>query len=139
MHGINFGRVILGGLIAGLVLNIGESVLNLAFLGSEWEAAMRAINKPPVGGGAIGIMVALGFGLGITAVWLYAAIRPRYGAGLRTAVCAGLFVWTLAYAWPSLSGLPMDVFPQRLFVISMLWGLFEVPLATAAGAWFYKE
>lgn len=139
MNGINLGRVLLGGLIAGLVLNIGESVLNMLFLGSEWEAAMRALNRPPVGGGAIGILVALGFALGITAVWLYAAIRPRYGAGFRTAVCAGLFVWTLAYAWPALSGMPMNVFPHRLFVISMLWGLFEVPIATVAGAWLYRE
>ena len=139
MGGINLGRVILGGLVAGLILNIGESVLNLVFLGNEWEQALRAINKSPVGGGAVGIMVVLGFGLGITAVWLYAAVRPRYGAGPRTAVCAGLFVWTLAYAWPSLSGMPMEVFPNRLFLISMLWGLLEVPLATVAGAWLYKE
>ncbi len=139
MAGINLGRVILGGLLAGVVLNVGETVLNMLILGKDWEDAMRAINKPAVGGGAIGILMALGFVLGIVAVWLYAAIRPRFGVGPRTAICAGLTVWMLTYAWPSLSGMPMNIFPHRLLVISMLWGLFEVPIATVAGAWLYKE
>lgn len=40
--------------------------------------------------------IVMGFVFGIAAVWLYAAIRPRYGAGIGTPVRAGIAVWSFA-------------------------------------------
>ena len=37
----------------------------------------------------LGSFVIWGLFVGIFPVWLYAAIRPRYGAGLKTALGAG--------------------------------------------------
>jgi hypothetical protein len=139
MGNINYARVVLGGLIAGVIINIGEFILNGFILAADYEEAMKALNKPPMGGAVIGYMVALCFILGILLTWVYAAIRPRFAPGPRTAVCAGLIVWALTYVWPSLSGMAMDILPARLFVIGMVWGLFEVPIASLAGAWFYRE
>ncbi len=139
MGAINYGRVLLGGLAAGVILNLGEIILNTRIVARDWEEAMKAIDKPPISGSATAVFVALMFILGIMMCWLYAAIRPRYGPGPRTALCAALTVWGLAYAWPSLSALPMGVFPARLFVIGMIWGLLEVPLAGLLGAWLYAE
>ncbi len=139
MSKINYGRVILGGLVAGLVLNIGELVLNMQLLGRDWEAAMKALNQPPISESASVVFIVLCFVLGILLAWLYAALRPRFGAGPKTAICAGLFVWAIAYAWSSFSALAMGVFPARLLWISMIWGLVEVPLAALAGCWFYRE
>jgi hypothetical protein len=132
MGKINLGRVILGGLLAGVVLNVGESILNMPILGAEWEEAMRSLNKTPFGGSAIAIFVVLGFLLGIAIVWLYAAIRPRFGAGPKTAVCAGLFVWAIAYLYLSVGQMPLNIFPVRLLAISTIWGLVEVPLSRGA-------
>jgi hypothetical protein len=139
MGKINYGRVVLGGIIAGLILNIGELVLNMLVLAKDWEAAMRALNMPPIGGSASLIFIVLCFVLGVMQVWLYAALRPRFGAGPKTAICTGLYVWALAYAWSSFSAMAMGVFPARLFWISLIWGLFEVPIAALAGCWFYRE
>jgi hypothetical protein len=139
MGRINYGRVILGGLLAGLILNLGELLLNTQIVGEDWNEAMRAIGKQPVSANATVIFVILGFVVGVLAIWLYAMIRPRFSPGLKTAIWAGLMVWALAYAWPSLSGMPMGIIPSRLFLISMIWGLFEVPIATSVGAWVYKE
>jgi len=139
MGKINYGRVVLGGLVAGLVLNIGELVLNMQILARDWDEAMKSLNRPPMGGIAPVVFIILCFALGILLTWVYAAIRPRFGAGPKTAICAALVVWTLAYAWPSVSGMVMDVFPSRLFLIGMLWGLLEVPIASLAGNWFYRE
>jgi hypothetical protein len=139
MGKICYGRLVLGGLVAGLVLNIGELVLNMWFLAKDWEDAMKALNKQPMGGSASIAFVVLCFVLGILITWVYAAIRPRFGPGPKTAVCAGLAVWMLAYAWPSLSAMVMGVFPAKLFVIGMIWGFFELLIAALAGCWFYKE
>ena len=139
MGKINYVRVTLGGLLAGLIIDLGETLLNTVFLAGEWEEAMRAIGKTPAGAGAMVVFVILGFALGWTLVWVYAAIRPRMGPGPKTAICAGLVVWLLSYAWSSISALPMGVFPTRLVIIGMIWGLVEIPVAALAGAWLYKE
>lgn len=139
MQDINLGRVILGGLLAGLVINIGETILNVPLLGEQMDTAMRERGLEPVAGGAIAAFVLMAFGLGIVAVWIYAAIRPRMGPGPKTAICAGLVVWALAYLYPTLSMVTMDLFPTSLALVALVWGLFEAPLATVAGAWLYKE
>jgi hypothetical protein len=45
----NLTRVLLGGLLAGLVINIGETNLDMVVLGADMEAALVARNLPPVG------------------------------------------------------------------------------------------
>jgi hypothetical protein len=139
MQEINNGRVLLGGLLAGLIINVGETILNVPLLGAEMDAAMRERGLEPVAGSAIGAFVLMAFALGIAAVWLYAAIRPRFGPGPKTAICAGLVVWALAYLYPTLGMIVMDLFPMNLALVALVWGLFEATLATLAGAWLYRE
>ena len=128
-----------GGLLAGLIINIGEFILNEPILGAELEEVMAGMNREPPGTGAIMIFVMMGFAIGILAVWLYAAIRPRFGPGAKTAACAGLTVWALGWLVPNISFMAMDFFPMNLLVIATVWSLVEVTLATVAGAWLYTE
>ena len=139
MGGINFGRVVLGGLLAGLVIDASEYVLNGVVLGQDMDAAMRRLNLPTVGGSAIAVFLVLGFALGIAGIWFYAAIRPRFGAGVRTALCAGSAVWFFAYLYPNIGLVVLGFFPGRLITIATVWGLVELLVAAVAGAWFYKE
>ena len=136
----NRGRVILGGLLAGVVINIVEFVTNGVVLRDSWGAAMQALGKPAeLSTGAIVVFNVWGFLLGIAAVWLYAAIRPRYGSGPNTAVRAGLVAWTIAVFLPNLGNYPLGLFPVRLLVMSAVVSLIEIPVATVVGAWAYKE
>jgi MFS family permease len=140
MDKINWTRVILGGLLAGVVINVVEFVLNSLVLGPQFAAAMEALGKP--GGMTAGVtasMVAVGFALGIFAVWLYAAIRPRYGAGPKTAIRAGFAVWLLGYLLMSLFPIVTGLFPAGLMTIALVVGVVELPVATLLGAWLYKE
>ena len=139
MGGINFGRVVLGGLLAGLVIDVSESILNGVVLAGDMDAAMRQRNLPAIGGGAIAVFLVLGFALGIATIWLYAAIRPRFGAGVKTALCAGSAVWFFAYLYPSIGMVVLGFFSVQLITIATLWGLVELLVAGAAGAWLYTE
>lgn len=139
MAGINVVRVLVGGLVAGLVINVSEFILNMVVLGADMSTAMARLNLPPVGGLAICAFVTLGFVLGIMTVWLYAAIRPRYGAGPRTALCAGSAVWFLAYVYGSVGLVAIGVFPAGMMTIALVWGLGELLVASVAGAWMYRE
>ena len=139
MSRINLGRVLIGGLLAGLLINLSEFILNGVVFAEEMNAAMAALNKPPIADSMIALFVILGFGLGFMLVWVYAAIRPRFGAGVQTAICASLAVWGLAYLYPNLFMIIMNIFPTRLIVIATAWGLAEVLIAGVAGAWLYSE
>jgi len=139
MEKINLKTVLLGGLLAGLVMNIGEFVLNGLVIGEAWMEWAKSMNLPEMAGNVIIFYVIWSFLTGIALVWLYAAIRPRFGAGIRTAVYAGLFIWVTMWVLGFGSMLIQGVFPNDLILISIVWGLFEVPLASVAGAYLYKE
>jgi len=140
MGKINWGRVFLGGLIAGVIVNLSEFLVNGMLLMDEWAKAMQALGRPAgQGAGQMAAYIAFGFLVGLSAVWLYAAIRPRYGAGPRTAVCAGATVWFLAYFLGAMTALPMDLFPARLLYIGVGVGLVEMLIGTLLGACVYKE
>lgn len=139
MSRINVGRVILGGLVAGLVINAGETVLNVFVLAQAMEDSLKARNLPAVGGSAIAGFVGFAFLLGMVTVALYAAIRPRFGPSAKTAVFAGLFVWYFAYAYNTTGLILMGFFPAKVALVGMMWGLVEIVLASIAGAWVYTE
>jgi hypothetical protein len=133
-------RVVLGGLLAGVVINIVEFITNGVVLKADWGQVMQALGKSPVpSGSAIAIYNVWGFLVGIAAVWIYAAIRPRYGAGVGTAVRAGLVAWGLAVLLANLANYPSGLYPTRLLVITSVVALFEIVIATIVGAWPYKE
>ena len=139
MGKINSGRVIAGGLLAGLIINVSEFVLNGVVVAKDWEEAMRQLGKPAIDNSAIAVFLALGFVLGILIVWIYAAIRPRCGAGPKTAVCAALITYALAYLYAGIGQIAIGLFPLKLQLIGLGWGLVELILASLAGGWLYKE
>ena len=111
MGKINWNRVILGGLVAGAIVNIFEFLLKGVVLAKDMEAAVSALGRQ-LGGGALAMFSVWGFLVGIFAVWLYAAIRPRYGDGQKTALCAGAAVWGLGYLLASVGPPAKSVSPR---------------------------
>jgi hypothetical protein len=140
MHGIKLSRVLLGGLLAGVVINVIEGVLNAVILADQWSAAMTRLG---LSGEPNAIQIAgfnlAGFVTGILAVWLYAAIRPRYGIGPKTAALAGFAVWLLAYVLPMSAPALLNILPRRMIAIGLSVGLPEAILATIVGSWLYRE
>jgi len=139
MGKINMMKVVVGGLIAGVVLNIIDGVLFGYVLKDQMAAAMTSINRPAMTNAQIPWFVFLDFVAGVFLVWLYAAVRPRFGAGPATAAKAGLAGWFLAGLLPTLFMWPMQLMPQNLTIITLVVGLIEWPLATVVGAKFYTE
>jgi hypothetical protein len=77
--------------------------------------------------------------VGILAIWLYSAIRPRYGAGPKTAAIAGIAFWILSVLLTYISYDAMGMFPTKVLVIDGLTGLVILVVATLVGACVYKE
>jgi hypothetical protein len=139
MAQINTGRVILGGLAAGLVINISEAVLNLMVVAGQTEEIVASLGVEPASGATIGILVVAAFLIGIATVWLYAAMRPRFGAGPRAAMIAGAAMWALAHLW-RMTDITLFLGLSMSFVMLVLvWTLVESLLAAYVGAWLYQE
>jgi hypothetical protein len=139
MSNINLGKVILGGLVAGVVYNIGEAILNMGILAKDMEEFSRKYQLPAMEGSFIMKMTLLMFVFGIVTVWLYAAIRPRFGAGIKTAVIAGVAVWFLSFFYATFLMHAIGLFATAPSVKGAVWELGEAVLAAIAGAWVYKE
>jgi hypothetical protein len=139
MSRINYARVLIGGLVAGLVVNVGETVLNRFVVAEQSQAAMERLGLAPQTGAAMALYLFMGFAMGILIVWLYAAIRPRFGPGPGAATMAGIAGWALFSGLGTLNFLAMGAWPATLLIISLVWGLFEFILAALLGSRFYSE
>jgi hypothetical protein len=139
MKKINIGRVLLGGLIAGVVLNIGESLLNGVVLANDMKAEFDRLRLPDPGGDFIAKAVVATFILGIVIVYIYAAIRTQFGPGVKTAIYAGLFAWFCVYVYVGVIQTGLGFVSVKLALIGAVWGLVEYAAGAVAGAWLYKE
>ena len=139
MGRINVGRVVGGGLLAGLVLNVQDFLVHGVMLKTDWEQAMTALGKPgAMDNQAVAVYVVLDFLIGIWALWLYAAMRPRFGPGPRTAMITGFATWAM-FALFTVSQMPTGLFSNKLLLLPLAIAFVVAPLAVAAGAYIYKE
>jgi hypothetical protein len=139
MNKINLARVILGGLVAGVVLNIGEFLLNDVVLGAQMREFFARFRLPEPGNRFVVVAVLLTFILGIVIVWMYAAMRTRLGPGPKTAICAGLLAWFGIYLYSGvINGMVLQV-PTNIILIALVWGAVQYAVGAIAGAWLYKE
>ena len=139
MGKINFGRVLLGGIVAGLILNIGEWALNGFVLHQQHLALLKRCGFPEPDAKFLVIVVALTFVLGIVMVLGYAAIRPRFGPGPKTAIIAGLFAWFGVAVFNNVIAAGLGIEPPNMLALLLGWELVEFLLATLVGAALYKE
>ena len=124
---MNMSGVIKGGLVAGLLINVSEYVLN-----------MMVIPVPEGAGGSIGFWVVYAFVMGLLTAYLYALIRPRCGAGRKTGVCAGLLVWALHTLLPAGGMWNMGMAPDGL-PLMLAWTAVELALAGVLAGMLYSE
>jgi hypothetical protein len=138
MGRINGKRIVLGGIVAAVIVNVGEGLLGL-LLKRDYEAAIRALGIRMEPDLVTLSPIAWNFVVGILAIWLYASIRPRYGPGPRTAVRAGLALWAFSTVTFSVAMASLRIFPARLMAIATAWSLVEIIVAVVVGASLYRE
>lgn len=140
MANMNSGRVILGGLVAGIVADILGYLVDGVFLAHRWADGMKLLGHPSFAPNQwIGFNL-LGLVGGIVTIWIYAAIRAQYGAGAMTAARAGLAVWVVGALIPNLSIMWLGgLFSRHLTVYTTAGALVEIVIGAIVGAALYKE
>lgn len=96
---MNTSKVITGGLAAGLVLNVLDFIVNKYIVGARMAAEANAFH-PGLGDAMMAMgakqmagYVIMDFVIGLLLTYTYAAMRPRFGAGAKTAVIAAMVFW----------------------------------------------
>jgi hypothetical protein len=133
MGRINWRSVLMCGLLAGFAW----SLLTLPILAIFGGDIIDAVPRPLVTVARLGSF-SLNVIAGIWAMWLYASIRPLYGAGPQTAAIAGFSWWLIStiavWQWREIG----------LLRFNGLVGLIAASLPiliviTTVGAWQYQE
>ena len=138
---INTGRVVAGGLVAGVVANAIDFVTNTYVLGADMQAwaASHNIDQATLTSGTVaGSWAAVDFIYGLLIVFTYAAIRPRFGPGVTTAIIAGLVMF-LAPTIVLFGFTQMGMLTMPMFVKGAIGAIVSSLAAAVAGAAVYKE
>jgi hypothetical protein len=141
MADLNCKRIVIGGLLGGLVWNIWSFIINGVLLSGRYEneilggRLMRESRYPYF----LAYWVVLLFLLGMGLAWLYAASRSSLGPGPLSAVKVGLVVGIIG-------GLPGNLAQMFWAGVSQWmplgWAADMVGgcvLATLASGWYYRE
>ncbi len=136
---INIGKVLLGGIVAGIVANGIDYVIG-KYLMAEDAAEMQArlnLNAAALESSFV-TWIVVDFVWGILLVFPYAAMRSRFGPGPKTAVVSGATLWLGVTA--TMAGLSaMGIFTQAAFLKSAALYFVSTMAASLAGAALYKE
>ena len=139
---INTGRVVAGGLVAGLVMNVSGFLVQGMLLGKRMDEEMVAVAPTLQGkgmdGGSMAGRVLTQFAVGILLVWLYAAMRPRFGAGPKTAMYAAFVIWLCGFLF-YLDWLYLGMMSTGLYAIVSIAMAVTLAVAAWVGGMIYKE
>ena len=140
MCNINWRRVFLGALASWVVFVVLWVAAVFLFLGTAAADSWKALGlQLPRGSEFIPFWLVFVYLLGVIALWLYAAIRTRYGPGPKTAVRAGVAVWLIGKVMHMMFFTAVGLFPLRFAVMSTVIDLVLIVAATVVGAWLYQE
>jgi len=140
---MNTGKVIVGGLLAGVVMNVGDYLSNAVIFKTEMEAFAHRINPAMTpesmqSFAAVAPWIIIDFLVGIYIVWNYALARPRLGPGPKTAAISVLPIFLTITA--VMFGLQMmGMWSMDFFMKSTALYLVTMVLASVVGASVYKE
>lgn len=122
---MNTAGIIKGGIAGGLLILVSHYILHSVEAGHEG------------GEGSIVFWVGYSLAAGILIAYLYAVARPRWGAGIKSAACAGIMVWILHECMPALGLANMGV--AHLDLLHLVWSAADNTLAGIVAGKLYSE
>ena len=139
---INTGKVVVGGLVAGLIMNVAGFLVQGMMLGPRMMGEMIAAAPTLAGKGEDAMSMAgrviTQFVIGILLVWLYAAMRPRFGPGPKTAMYAAFVIWLCGFLF-YLDWLYLGMMTAATYAMMSVAMVVTLAIAAWVGCMLYKE
>ncbi len=127
-------RLVVTGLVGGLIVNLCEWTAHRIWLELEWHEAFAALGKTPAGWTTF---IPANFLVGIVAVWGYCWLSGIYGTSFRVALLTSVAVWCIFWVIPIAALVPLEIFPVRLMILVIGVGVADAGLATLLATWLY--
>jgi hypothetical protein len=126
-------------LVAGIVANALDFVINNYLVANEMTEMVQRLNlKADMVEHSMWTWIGFDLVYGLLVVFTYAAIRPRFGAGAKTALIAGMCYW-VAFTAMAAGFTAMGIFTHPAFVRSAAFSLASTLVPALIGAAIYKE
>ena len=136
---MNRNRVLIAGLATGVFWVIVDFAGHGVILGNAYRelGQQGAINAEPAIP-FLPLLVIANLVIGIAAAWTYAAVRPRLGAGPKTALMLGLVIFLILIP-PNLSQMAWFKVTDAIKWGSVLIAAIHAFGGTLIAGWLYKE
>ena len=141
MGKINWGRLILGTLIAAIIMFVSDGFVHETIVKADWKAlyeGLRAV-EPQEHGGSMAYFAFFELGRAFTAMMFYVLLRAFSGAGPTTAAIAGILGWIAFSLTGPVQFIPLGFFSNALWLKVGAIHLATSVIATIAGAALYKD
>jgi hypothetical protein len=141
MTGINWVRLIIGGLVASLIAFLSDGFLHEQLLKADWKAIYDQLGaREPVEHGASMVYFAIfELGRGLVSIFVYVMMRPHFKPGPKTAALAGVVAWIAFSVTGPAQFIPLGFFSNTLWGKVVAFQLVTSILAALAGAAVYKD
>ncbi len=135
---LNTGKVVMGGLVAGVVGNLLDYVFQGILMRPDFELMQQRLNLDPAKANNPVPWIVVDFVIGFLLIITYVGFRTRWGPGPKTAIYAGLIVFvSIAAMMGALA--TIGVFAVDTYMKGSALSLVSVMSASLAGAYVYKE
>ena len=141
MGRINYARVLLGGLVGGIVANACDFVINTFFMATDMQqmAQRLGLDAATVNSSTVAMSwVGANFIYLLLIAFTYAAIRPRFGPGPNTAILAGLVPFA-AVTIILFGFTQMGVFPMPTYIKGTFFSAVTTILGSLTAGAMYRE
>jgi hypothetical protein len=135
---LNSGKVVVGGLVAGVVANVLDYVFQGIVLRPDFEIMQQRLNLDPAAANNPVPWIVVDFILGFLLIITYVGFRTRWGPGPKTAIYAGVVLFVgIAAVMGALASI--GIFTIDTYMKSSALSLVTMISASLAGAYVYKE
>jgi hypothetical protein len=140
MNKIKVRRLLVAGLVTLIVFIVVEFLLEFvifdALIGlGKWVDQLYAPSSWSTSNHVLNIFIA--FVNSIMLIWMYAALRPMFGVGPKTALIASGFAYAFIFSF-MINFANLRFYPMRPALIELFYQLVELPVAILAGAYYYE-
>src|SRR5215207_3088749 len=141
MARINWGRLILGSLIAAIIMFVTDGFIHETIAKADWRAVYAGLGaaEPAPHGTSMAYFAVYEIGRAFTAMMFYVTMRSHFGAGPKTAVLAGIIGWIAFSLTGPAQFIPLGFFSNALWLKLGAIHLVTSIVATLAGAALYKS
>ena len=138
---INYGRVVVGGLVAAVILFLTDGFFHEKVVNADWQAVYAGLGvaEPKHDPFSLVYFAIFELGRGLISIYLYSMMRSCCGPGPKTAAFAGIVAWLAFSVTGPAQFIPLGFYSHALWIKVGALQLVTSIVAAIAGAFLYRD